>query len=71
MDRETQSWPNPGVRWDHGRRTWRTTSAAGGLEVSIMAAQCSDGMSDRTYAYAAEVKVGGEVFKGCAEKAAP
>jgi uncharacterized membrane protein len=39
---------------------------AKGMTVSITPEACSDGMSDRRYAYVAEVRVGREILKGCA-----
>ncbi len=36
------------------------------LVVTLMATECSDGMSDRTYPLAARVEVGGETLIGCA-----
>ncbi len=71
LDRTTLSWPNPGVRWQGRRRTWTARSVAGEISVAIEPGDCSDGMSDRTYPYAAEVRLGAEVLKGCASKAAP
>lgn len=44
--------------------------AAEGLTVTLKAATCSDGMSDRTYPLEAEVKAGAEVLKGCAQSQA-
>ena len=39
---------------------------ADGLTVSVVPGACSDGMSDRVYAYEALVRVGPEILKGCA-----
>lgn len=53
------------------RRVWRTTlrdSVRVPLELAIEEKPCSDGMSDRTYAFAAVAKIGGRVFQGCAER---
>ena len=38
-----------------------------GLSIRLVTKACSDGMSDRTYAYAAEVKLGETTLKGCAD----
>jgi uncharacterized membrane protein len=38
-----------------------------GLTASVTKATCSDGMSDRTYAYTAEAKLGAVVLKGCGD----
>ena len=37
-----------------------------GMTVSVVPGACSDGMSDRVYAYVALVRVGPEILKGCA-----
>ena len=71
LDRTTLSWPNPGVTWQGRRRTWAARTAAGAIAVSIDPAACSDGMSDRTYPYAVEIRLGDEILKGCASRAAP
>lgn len=36
------------------------------LDLAITPASCSDGMSDRTYPYAATLRIGGEQRSGCA-----
>lgn len=41
--------------------------AGNGLTASVTKQACSDGMSDRTYAYAAEVKLAAVVLKGCGD----
>ena len=47
--------------------TFTGQAAQGGaLEVTLVATECSDGMSDRTYPLVARVKVGGETLIGCA-----
>ena len=38
-----------------------------GLTASVVRQACSDGMSDRAYAYAASVQADGQTFKGCAD----
>ena len=52
---------NPGVSIRGETATWN----AGEMTITLKPARCSDGMSDRQYPYAAEVKVGNEVLKGC------
>lgn len=42
------------------------TSAGKPLEVTLIATECSDGMSDRTYPLVARVKVADETLTGCA-----
>lgn len=49
-----------------GEATWRATGAT----VTVTAAQCSDGMSDRTYPLTATIRSGGITWKGCAANAA-
>lgn len=56
---------NPGVSINGEVATWN----AGEMTITLKPAQCSDGMSDRQYPYAAEVKVGNEMLKGCAVNA--
>lgn len=46
---------------------WESTTAAGNaLKVTLTAADCSDGMSDRTWPLTAMVEIGGETLMGCA-----
>lgn len=42
------------------------TATGRALEVTMIATECSDGMSDRTYPLVARVKVGDETLTGCA-----
>jgi uncharacterized membrane protein len=53
---------NPGVAVSGETASWN----AGEMAITLKPADCSDGMSDRQYPYAAQVKVGNEVLKGCA-----
>lgn len=39
------------------------------FNLTILNRACSDGMSDRKYAYEAEVRIGDDVLKGCADVA--
>jgi uncharacterized membrane protein len=51
--------------------TFRTVlgdSAGSTLELAIAKRPCSDGMSDREYAYAAAARVGDRMLNGCAER---
>ena len=66
VDRPEERFANPGARIDGDT----AVITAEGLTVTLKAATCSDGMSDRTYPLEAEVKVGAEVLKGCAESQA-
>ena len=36
------------------------------VRIALTPGACSDGMSDRRYPYAAQVRLGGEVLRGCA-----
>lgn len=61
--------PNPGFTLEEGRAVWRARTADGGdLMVTIWEETCSDGMSDLTYAYQAQVQSGDETLSGCAGK---
>jgi uncharacterized membrane protein len=57
---------NPGVRPEGDVGVW----GAGHLVFKLEAEPCTDGMSDRLYAYRAEVAINGEVLRGCAAAAA-
>ncbi|MCG9915570.1 MAG: hypothetical protein MH112_04310 [Phenylobacterium sp.] len=62
--------PNPGFVMEDAQAVWRTQTTDGGdLMVTLRQAPCSDGMSDLTYVYAAEVQSGDETLSGCAGKA--
>jgi uncharacterized membrane protein len=40
------------------------------LVVTLIATECSDGMSDRTYPLTARVELGGQTLNGCAASVA-
>ena len=47
--------------------TWQGTTPDGGaMTLTLMATECSDGMSDRTYPLTARLQVGDETLNGCA-----
>ncbi len=51
--------------------TWETETADGtGLKVTLVATECSDGMSERTYPLTAMVKIGDLDLTGCAASSA-
>ena len=51
--------------------TWEAETAAGTrLKVTLIATECSDGMSDRTYPLTAMVTVGDRALTGCAASTA-
>jgi uncharacterized membrane protein len=67
VDRPEQQVSNPGARVSGSTAVIEAKDAAGAsFVITLKAAECSDGMSDRTYPLEAEVKVGAETLKGCA-----
>jgi uncharacterized membrane protein len=57
------------ARSEVGGKLLLTGSLAGRtMTVTIAREQCSDGMSDRIYAYSANVTYGDEALKGCADR---
>lgn len=54
--------PNPGPTVDGAKAVW----PGKGLVLTLTEGQCSDGMSDRTYPWYAEVTTASETMKGCA-----
>lgn len=57
--------PNSGPVMQGAQATWTT----GSLIATLVEGSCSDGMSDKTYSLTAEVRLGTETLKGCAEPA--
>jgi len=53
---------NTGVHVEGDVGVW----GVGGLVFKLRAEPCSDGMSDRRYAYRAEVTISGQTLRGCA-----
>jgi len=71
VDRPEQKAANPGPALQGMVATWTTeTEARTPLVVTLMATDCSDGMSDRTYPLTAKVEIGGESLTGCAASGA-
>lgn len=67
VDRPEQKAANPGPTLQGTVAVWTTaTEAQTPLVVTLMATDCSDGMSDRTYPLTAKVEIGGESLTGCA-----
>ncbi len=60
---------NPGPERRGQALVWTTTAAAKGddLAIELTPGACSNGMSDRRYAFEATVRYGGATLKGCAE----
>lgn len=48
-----------------GKAVWTAQAGQTPFTATLTAETCSDGMSDRVYPYAAEVKAGDLVLKGC------
>lgn len=71
VDRPEQTAPNPGPIVQGTVATYTATTTAGTpLSIVLMATECSDGMSDRTYPLTARVEIGGETLNGCAIQSA-
>ena len=67
VDRPEQRATHDGVELMGTTASWRGTMADGSpIDLILMATECSDGMSDRTYPLTARVEVGGETLNGCA-----
>ncbi|MNH55789.1 hypothetical protein D3C73_75320 [compost metagenome] len=67
VDRPELKAANPGPALQGTVAVWTTeTEAKVPLVVTLMATDCSDGMSDRTYPLTARVEVGDESLTGCA-----
>ena len=59
---------NPGVRVDGEQGVFDATVGEQRLVLRLTPGDCSDGMSDHRYGYAAEVWIDGETLRGCADK---
>ncbi|WP_426010815.1 COG3650 family protein [Caulobacter sp. DWR2-3-1b2] len=57
---------NTGVKVEDDVGAW----GVGHMVIKLTPEACSDGMSDRKYAYRAEATLNGEVLKGCADRPA-
>ena len=55
---------NPGPKVEGSKAVW----AAKGVVLTLTEGDCSDGMSDRIYAYYAEVTTSDATMKGCATR---
>ncbi len=64
-DRPNVTASNPGPVVSGNSATWTGRFAQSRLIVTLTHKTCSDGMSDRVYAYEAEVTLWGTVLKGC------
>ena len=67
VDRPEQTAPNPGPTVTGTTAIYETQTAQGAkLEITLIATECSDGMSDRIYPLTARVVIGSETLQGCA-----
>lgn len=67
VDQVSQTAANPGPAVQGTTATYRTETDKGTLlVVTLIATECSDGMSDRTYPLTARVELGEQTFSGCA-----
>ena len=67
VDQPTQRAPNRGATVQGTVATFASsTDLNQALNVTLIATECSDGMSDRTYPLTARVELGDQSFNGCA-----
>lgn len=67
VDRPEQRAPNAGPQMQGAAAVWSArTDQAQDLSVTLVATECSDGMSDRAYPLTARVRIGDETLNGCA-----
>lgn len=59
---------NPGSNEFGKTSMWNATVGQSRMTVTVTRAACTDGMSDRTYAYAAKVKIWTTTLSGCATR---
>ncbi|WGM32913.1 hypothetical protein [Brevundimonas sp. NIBR11] len=64
------SAPNPGPTIQGTTAVYATTSNGTALVVTLIATECSDGMSDRVYPLTARVERGSQTLNGCAASVA-
>ena len=70
MDQPTQRAPNRGATVQGTVATYATsTDLNTAMNVVLIATECSDGMSDRTYPLTARVEIGDDTLSGCAASA--
>lgn len=71
VDRTEQTAPNPGPQVQGTTAVYAAETAKGTtLTVTLIATECSDGMSDRMYPLTARIEIGDETLNGCAQSAA-
>ncbi|MES2035253.1 MAG: hypothetical protein V4466_13855 [Pseudomonadota bacterium] len=69
VDRTELVATNAGLAALGDRAVWTAEAGQTAVVVTLIKGECSDGMSDLKYPYAAEVKVGDELLKGCGFRA--
>ena len=70
VDQAPQRAPNHGATVQGTVATYATsTDLQQALNVMLIATECSDGMSDRTYPLTARVEIGQDTLSGCADAA--
>lgn len=60
---------NHGPRMAGNQAVWASLSGEEPIILAMVEQDCSDGMSDTVYAYAAELQLEGEIHSGCAKRA--
>ena len=71
VDSEGLRAANPGPTIQGTTAVYASAAEDGtALVVTLMATECSDGMSDRTYPLTARVELGGQTLNGCAASTA-
>jgi uncharacterized membrane protein len=71
LDRPEQTAPNPGPQVQGTTAVYAAETGDGAtMTVTLIATECSDGMSDRVYPLTASVEIGSETLNGCAQSAA-
>ncbi len=71
LDRPEQTAPNPGPQVQGTTAVYDAETADGTtMTLTLIATECSDGMSDRVYPLTASVENGSETLNGCAQSAA-
>lgn len=71
VDRPEQTAPNPGPQVQGTTAVYAAGTGDGTpMTVTLIATECSDGMSDTVYPLTASVEIAGETLNGCAQSAA-
>lgn len=71
VDQPEQAFPNPGPDVQGTTAVYVVEQEGGpSMTVTLMATECSDGMSDRLYPLTATVEIGDQTSNGCAQSVA-